>query len=122
MPSPATPSRIVLTRVNPLGGTMQHAEAEQMAALVVRVCEARGDNWQPVSLEDVVAVWKEDAETKRQPGYEWSRCPFFRPDPHDLVARGFARWLADGRLELTTGALLAMWRWCKDAERPERYF
>lgn len=84
------PSDVHLAAV-PLTATMGRAEREQAAALIVRVCQAMGDRWQPVTWNDVRRVLTADlAEPAAHITADWVRWPLFRPDVRDLCDKGFA--------------------------------
>lgn len=107
------PSNVVLF-VPPLVGTFGSSEREGAAALMVRACQVRGDEWAPVTWEEIVDVMRGDCSA----GVEFGRLilnPFFRPDVHSLIAEGFARWTSDvgGSVEFTEKGLatLAASRW-----------
>jgi hypothetical protein len=76
----------------PFVGGMRKAEAEMMAACIVRVCEVRGDMWLPVAWKDVQDVLRADVLAERKPWVDWLSNPFLRPDVWELVERGFAAW------------------------------
>ena len=109
------PSQVVLG-APPLTGTMGKSEAEHAAAVIVRVCQANGDTWQPVGWKTVASVLTADVEAKREPFASLMCNPFFRPDPFELADRGFAAW--DGTpgaspVALTTKGLEALRQWVK---------
>lgn len=107
------PSEVFLAAV-PLVGTLDHAEAEFAASLIVRVCQVDGDAFAPVISKRVGEVLKADSEAKTEPMASLLLNPFFRPDFYDLVERGFARWLGEpgkSPLELTEGCVARLERW-----------
>lgn len=106
------PSDVVLA-VPPLVGTMGHAEAEFAAAVIVRTLAANGDTWRPVESIEISAVMRSDADAQIEPFASLVRNPFFRPDIHDTVKRGFARWVnaPGGAVELTAAGIEALRRW-----------
>lgn len=112
------PSDIYLDPGAPLVSTMGRAEIEHAATLLVRACQALGDEWQPIMAKQVGEVMKADIEAGVEPIKSLARNPFFRPDFHELVARGFAQGdLANhGPIALTEKgiATLARWRKVKD--------
>ena len=110
------PSQVVLTPI-PLGDTMGRAEVEYAAALLVRVCHARGDRWQPVTWDMVRAVLRDDVTAKRAPFADLvaSRI-IYRPDVFALVNRGYASspsGPADGYVEFTEKGFAALRRWVR---------
>jgi len=92
-------------------GCCQHAEAECALGLYVRACQVRGDTWQPLVPRDMGEVLKADVAAGRRPFSMLVHNPFWRPDFHDLVDRGFARWIgenADATVELTDKGFAAI--------------
>jgi hypothetical protein len=85
------PSQVVMTWM-PLTGTMTRRVNEFAAAILVHVCEARGDEWQPVTLTQMLEVLSSDAQSGREPFAKLLRNPFFTPDFAGLVDQGFAKW------------------------------
>lgn len=88
------PSQVVMGYM-PLVDTMGRCEREFAAAIVVRVCQAKGDTWQAVAFSDVREVLKADLEAGTAPFAKLLGNPVFRPDAWDLVAKGFARWVGE---------------------------
>ena len=59
-------------------------------------------------------VLKADRDAGREPFAKLTSNPFWFPDFHDLVGRGFARWLGDGDgapVELTAAGFEAIDKW-----------
>jgi len=113
------PSQVVLG-VPPLVATMGCAEAEFAAALIVRACHALGNAWQPIAWKQIREVVLSDFDAKREPFASLIQNPFFRPDVHDLVERGCARWTTsddsgEGSVELTADGLEKLRRWVASA-------
>ena len=107
------PSEIVLT-VPPLAGTMNHAEREFAAALLVRACQVLGDQWQPISPKQLGEIIRADIEAKIEPLHSLNRNPFFRPDFHELADGKFGRWIGEpgiSAIELTPAGIEALSRW-----------
>jgi hypothetical protein len=88
------PSQVEMGHM-PLVDTMGRCEREFAAAIIVRVCQAKGDTWQSVAFSDIKHVLTADAEAGTLPFAKLVRCPVFRPDAWDLVAKGFARWVGE---------------------------
>jgi hypothetical protein len=105
------PSQVVLY-APPLASTMGRSELEAAAALVVRVCQARGDQWQSVPWSLVGEVMREDMAANREPFAKLVRNPFFRPDATALAAAGYCT-IVDGAVTLTEKAMVAMARWVR---------
>lgn len=111
------PSDVTLM-IPPLTGTMGKSEVEYAAALIVFVCTAKGDAWQPVTFADVRAAAKE-AESAAAPSarQKWLLAalgnPFLHPDVHGLIARGFAEKLPGPSVvvQLLPAAMTAIERW-----------
>lgn len=113
------PSQVVLLRP-PLADTMRHAEAEAAAAMIVRTLAVKGDTWRAVTwdeIEDVIATDMTGTvnpltmvRTPIEPLGSLMRNPFFRPDVHDTIRRGFARWTGDpgGPVEFTDAGIQAL--------------
>src|SRR5574341_1966777 len=97
------PSQVFLNTVPPLVGTMKHSECEHAAALIVRVCQVRGDKWAPVSPRELGETITADLDAKVEPWVSLDKNPFFRPNFHALIEEGFARWseAEGGPLEFT---------------------
>lgn len=78
----------------PLTATFGRVERELAAAFIVTTCVHHGDTWKPVT-------WKQIAETMRplmRVDRNWKEIagnPFVKPDVHDLIAKGFARWIGE---------------------------
>lgn len=111
------PSDVQLVGV-PLVDTMGRVEAEAMATLLVRACQARGDAWQDVTIAMLGEVIRGDVEAQREPLASLNRNPFFRPDPHELVRRGFAEWAGEGpsgggALRFTQAGLERLRKWVR---------
>jgi len=105
-PRQLKPSEVVL-RVPPLHGIFGKAEAEWVAALIVRACQLQGDEWKAVTAADIGAAMRADIAAKTEPLASLTRNPFFRPDVWQLIERGFARWVGEpgGAAELLPHAV-----------------
>lgn len=107
------PSQVMLTS-SPLVATMDHAEREFAAALIVRACQVLGDTWQPVELRDLGQVMKADVEQGHEPMASFKDNLFFNPN-FDLLADGvYGRWLdvpRESAIELTERGIEALRRW-----------
>jgi hypothetical protein len=78
-------------------GTFDHFEAENTAAVIVRVLAMNGDVWRSANCHELAEgfeVLTRAAEIGRTEGpwRRWFNNPFVRIDMHDLVDRGFAEW------------------------------
>ena len=108
------PSQVLLI-VPPLVGTMKKAEVESAAAVIVRACQVRGDTWQRIEFDDLVAVVKDDVENKREPLSSLMHNPFFRPSFAALSDGSYGRWVDTGKdkhaLELTAAGIAAIAKW-----------
>lgn len=106
------PSDVALHAI-PLPGAFGRAEREQAAAVLVRVCQVLGDLWQPVLWKQVQAVLRADAANPTATLVaSWLSFPLFRPDVHDLCAKGFAeRDPSTGAISLSESGLKALRRW-----------
>lgn len=110
------PSQVDLA-APPLVGTLGHAEMEFAAAMIVRACQVHGDAWQAVSWDQIQSAMYADMTAERPPFAALMRNPFFQPDVHELVAKGFARWTGEpaGRapVELLPPAFEKMLSWVR---------
>lgn len=119
MPVTFKPSDVdLLGSFPPLCATMGRTERELAAALLVRGCQARGDEWKAVPLRMLGEVIGEDLDAKREPLHSINRNPFCRPDMHDCVAKGFATWVGEPGtpeygVEFTEKGLEALRRWVR---------
>jgi hypothetical protein len=106
------PSQVYLG-IPPLTATMGHAEAEFAAALVVRTLAVKGDTWRAVGWREIEEVVTADMKGKVEPIGLLMCNPFFQPDIHDTVKRGFARWTdkPNGTVELTEEGIAALAKW-----------
>jgi hypothetical protein len=112
------PSEVFLITFPPLVGTMGKAEVEAAASMLVRVCQVDGNEWKPCSPQEVGLTLKADIDNKVEPWTSLNRNPFFRPDFHELVALGFARFTTEDEhapIEFTEQGLEAMRRWVRPA-------
>lgn len=92
--------------------TLGKSELEFAAALIIRWHQARGlEQWTPVSRAQIVELF--DAPDPLVA--EWARNPFWRPDPHGLVAGGWVEgWKdADDPGTVTPKFLEAVRRWMR---------
>lgn len=88
------PSDVVMWRaVMPLIDTFGRAEMEAAAALIVLVCQRRGDVWAPVSAKSVGGELRSVIADGVEPWASVNRNPFFRPDIRALISKGFAQWV-----------------------------
>lgn len=108
------PSVIAKTRIAnralPLVATLGRSEREVAAAMIVLVLAQDGDTWRPVIPQETGAALKAALEL---PEYKCFRNPLLRPDFHDLVAKGFAKFLetppvAGTAIEFTEAGLIAI--------------
>lgn len=101
----------------PLTDTLGRVEREAAATLIVRVCQIKGDVWQPVMPKEIGEILKADREAKIEPLASLATSPFWRPDIFDCVELGFARWIdgddGKGPVELTEKGLEALRRWVR---------
>ncbi len=111
-PTTGLPSGIPLVGV-PLVGALGKAEIEHCAALVIRVCQVRGDKWQAVDAAAIGEMLRAEVDAKHEPFCSLVRNPFFRPDVWALVEKGFGKWVAEpgGAVELTQVAFEALAKW-----------
>jgi hypothetical protein len=107
------PSQVVLVPP-PLCGTMESAEREYAAALIVRACQVLGDTWRPVGAVELAEIIKADIEQGREPLTSLNRNPFFRPNYHKLADGKYGRWTGapgESAIELTEKGIDALERW-----------
>jgi len=119
------PSDVVLL-VPCLVGTLGRSEREMAAALIVRACQLKGDQWGSVGIKEIGETIDADIAAGRQPLAALNRSSFCpRPDFRDLVKEGFARFDGDpekdasASIELTHKALRAIRRrWYRPSDKP----
>ena len=93
------PSDVVL-HVPPLTDTMKKTESEHAAALMVRVCQVRGDMWQEVPWAAVKEVIRADVAAETEPVASLMRNPFFRPMVDRLASDGYVTTTGEpGKIE-----------------------
>ena len=113
------PSQVVLREATPLIDTFEKAFAEQAGAMLVRACARNGDVWQAVWAKDMGAAIKLDVEEKIEPLFSCNTNPFFRPDFHLLIDKGFAEFVGDDDeglkrpIRFTDAGLKAMSKWVR---------
>ena len=91
-------------------GTFDHLEAENTAAVIVKVLAMNGDAWRSATGEELSAGFQ---ELTKDDGM-WRRRfnnPFIKIDMHDLVKRGFAEWDEGNCIRFTDKGLDRMRRW-----------
>jgi len=88
------PSDIIIAGGVPLCDVFDRAEAEQMAALMIVTLAAAGDEWRPVTQQDINEFVSGVLSESKPPS--WIANPFFKPDPSDLVSRGYAERIGKG--------------------------
>jgi hypothetical protein len=109
---PFKPSDVLIV-VPPLCGTMERAEREFAAALIVRACQVDGDAWQAIKLARAFDVFTADVAAGVEPFVSLSRNPFFRPRSHLLGDGKFGSWIGDDAIELTSAGIEALRRWVR---------
>ncbi len=91
-------------------GTFDHSEAENTAAVIVKVLALNGDSWRSATCEKLAAgfeqLTKDDGPWRR-----WFNNPFMKIDMHDLVDRGFASWDGARGIKFTDKGLARMGKW-----------
>lgn len=108
-----------LIQVPPFVDTLGSSELEHTASLMVRACQVLGDKWQPLTLHQLIEVFRADIDGKVEPLASLSQNPFFRPTFfHLMVERGFARWVGEpglntSSLELTGSAIALLQKWTR---------
>lgn len=97
----------------PLAATFGRSEAEHAAAVIIRgLAFHQLELFEPISWRQIQEAMVADVAELREPFASLVKNPFFRPDPHDLVERGFARWVEDGVvIELTPAVVVPLQRW-----------
>lgn len=91
-------------------GTFDHSEAENTAAVIVKVLALNGDVWRSASCDELTTGF-EQLTKDDGPWRTWFNNPFRRIDMHDLVARGFATWDGPKALKFTDEGLRRMGKW-----------
>lgn len=90
------PSDVLLTlSFPPLAGTMGRVEAEAFAVLMLRAMVRLGDTWQALEPKQLAHANQQDVDEKHDPVAALSHNPFWRPDVHEIVNRGFARFVVN---------------------------
>ncbi len=109
------PSQVVLEDI-PLVGTMGSPEIEQAAAMIVRACQVREDEWKSVPLDKLLEVIEEDAKKGQRPFAKLMKSRFFRPAPWEGVDRGFiAAASRPTGFSFTAKGLEALRKWVQPA-------
>ena len=104
------PSEVDLTGM--FVGTFDHMEAENTAAVIVKVLASNGDRWRSATCEELAAGF-EQLTRDDGPWRTWFNNPFVKIDMHDLVDRGFASWDASSAIQFTDAGLQRMRKWVK---------
>lgn len=107
------PSAVILA-APPLVATMERAEREHAACLIVRACQVLGDVWKPIDLKELSGVIAADLEQGREPLASLNRNPFFKPDLQALADGVYGRWTGEpgvSAIELTEKGIAALRRW-----------
>ncbi len=91
-------------------GTFDHFEAENTAAVMVKVLAVNGDVWRSATCEELAAGFEELTKAEG-PWRRHFNNPFVRIDMHDLVDRGFASWDGDRAIKFTDKGLQRMKKW-----------
>jgi hypothetical protein len=104
------PSQVNLSRM--FTGTFDHREAENTAAVIVKVLATNGDTWRTATCDELAAGFEELVRDEG-PWRQWFNNPFMKIDMHDLVKRGFAEWEGDRAIKFTPGGLDRMRKWVK---------
>lgn len=107
-----TPSQVDLRMM--FVGTFDHAEAENTAAVMVKVLALNGDTWREMTFEELERGFRRLTDDPG-PWRNWFNNPFRKIDMHDLVCRGFAEWnappsLASG-ISFTDVGIQRMGKW-----------
>jgi hypothetical protein len=103
----------------PFVDTFKKTEAEVCAALLVRTCLVKGDEWQALDWSDIASQIRADVAAKVEPIFSLATNPFAIPDVHRLIKDGYAEWRPEGQLRIvgfTEKGFEALRKWV----RPER--
>ncbi len=103
-----TPSQVDLSSM--FVGTFDHAEAENTAAVIVKVLALNGDTWRSATCEELAAGF-DNLTAEEGPWRRWFNNPFVTIDMHDLVKRGFADWDGSLAIRFTEAGLMRMQKW-----------
>lgn len=103
-----TPSQVSLGDM--FVGTFDHMEAENTAAVIVKVLALNGDSWRPATCGELAAGF-EALVKDPGPWRTYFNNPFVRIDMHDLVDRGFAAWEGDSAIQFTDKGIERMGKW-----------
>jgi hypothetical protein len=96
-------------------GTFDHMEAENTAAVIVKVLALNGDIWRSATCQELAAGF-DNLVKDEGPWRTWFNNPFARIDLHDLVNRGFAVWDGSKAIAFTEKGLKRMEKWVHEPE------
>lgn len=108
-----SPSQVHLC-VPPLVGTMEHAQREFAAMLIVRSLQVNGDAWKPVEPAEIGQMILADIQAGNEPIASLNRNAFFKPDFFELADGTYGRWVDEpgkSAIELTERGIESLRRW-----------
>lgn len=105
-----SPSQVDLSHM--FIGTFNHSEAENTAAVIVKILASNGDVWRTANCHELSEGFKELTKDDG-PWRRWFNNPFMRIDMYDLVDRGFAEWEGDQTIKFTDEGLERMRKWVR---------
>lgn len=99
------PSDVFLGQL--LMGSMERAEAEYAAIVLVRALVRAGDTWKALDANKAVDVLDLDSTENVEPlsGLIRSQNPFFRPNPYELIRLGYARSVSSAGIPSEQGLI-----------------
>jgi hypothetical protein len=100
----------------PLVGTMQSADVEHAAAVVIACLKIAGNTWAPIRAKEMGRIIRESADAEVSPFAIWVKNPFFSADMGRLIREGYATKSGppgDESVELTPMAIEAVRPWVR---------
>lgn len=90
--------------------TFDHFEAENTAAVIVKILAMNGDTWRSAQCPELSDGFMK-LTSEPGPWRSWFNNPFVKIDMHDLVDRGFAAWDGANAIQFTEKGLERMQKW-----------
>lgn len=93
-------------------GTFDRMEAENTAAVMVKILAVNGDVWRTATFQELSDGFSELVK-KDEHWRRWFNNPFAKIDMHDLVNRDYAEWDGDHGIKFTDKGLERMRKWVR---------